>query len=110
MLSTVTDVLKVWEKAWIPTRKKSHVVEKLNKLNDEWVKLKKNKENKKKTKSQNLLDKQDKWNSNLDDLFNVAHANAFNLMDIEEDKDKEFLKLQRERGRKDKMTGVDKAI
>jgi hypothetical protein len=71
------------------------------------MKLKKNKENKKK-QSKNLLNKQVEWNNDLDNLFDIAHANALNLMNIEEDK--QFLILQRQRGRKGKMAGVDKAL
>src|SRR5215469_2038845 len=101
---TASDVLLVWAKARIPTTLKCNVVTKLKTLYGEWQKLKKNKENIKK-QSQGLLNKQSMWNNKLDVLFYIAHANAFNLIGIEDDKI--FLKLQRE-GWKGKMMRVDK--
>ena len=46
--STAIDVMKIWETARIPTSLKNKVVKKLNIIYNEWIKLKKNKENKKK--------------------------------------------------------------
>ena len=105
LTSTAKDVMQVWEQARIPTKLKKHVIEKLNSIYNEWLKLKKNKENKKK-QSQNLLNKQKKWDHDLDKLFDIAHADALNLMDNEEDK--KFLMLQRQPKREGKMAGVDK--
>ena len=105
LTSTAKDMLQVWEAAQIPTKLRKHVIEKLNSNYNEWLKLKKNKENKKK-QTQNLLHKQMEWKQNLDDIFNIAHADALNLIDIEEDK--KFLILQRQPTRKGKMAGVDK--
>src|SRR5215469_11127064 len=104
LTSTLNDVLSMWAKAQLPTTLKCNVVTKLKTLYGEWQKLKKNKENKKK-QSQGLLNKQSMWNNKLNVLFDIAHANAFNLIGIEDDK--MFLKLQRE-GQKGKMMGVDK--
>jgi hypothetical protein len=39
-------------------------------------------------------------------LFDIAHANALNLMTIEEDR--AFLLAQREKGRPDSLIGIDK--
>ena len=105
LTSTAKDVMQVWEQARIPTKLKKHVIEKLNSIYNEWLKLKKNKENKKK-QSQNLLNKQKKWDHDLDKLFDIAHADALYLMDNEEDK--KFLMLQRQPKREGKMAGVDK--
>ena len=41
----------------------------------------------------------------MDDLFDVAHANALSMMTIEEDK--QFLMAQREKGRQECMGGID---
>ena len=41
-----------------------------------------------------------------EDLFDIAHANALNMMKIEEDKD--FLIAQRQKGRPGKMGNMDK--
>ena len=46
------------------------------------------------------------WEHNLDKLFDIAHADALNLIDIEEDK--KFLMLQRQLKREGKRAGVDK--
>jgi hypothetical protein len=45
---------------------------------------------------------------NLDDLFDVAHANAMNLIKLQEDK--EFLKTQREKGRRGSMGALDRKL
>lgn len=104
---TAVDIMHVWEKAHIPTSLKERVIKKLNAIYNEWIKLKKNKENKKK-QSQSLLMKQTNWNKSLDELFDIAHSDAFSLIKIEEDK--EFLRLQRQSGRKGRMTSVDKKL
>lgn len=44
----------------------------------------------------------------LDDLFDIARANAMETMKIQEDKD--FLAKQREKGRPGAMVGVDKIL
>ena len=83
-LSTASDVMAVWEKAQIPTILKCHVVEKIKKYFNEWEKLKKNRNNKKK-QSPALLQKQDEWKNNVEDLFDIAHANARDMIKIGED-------------------------
>lgn len=105
--STSKDVLDIWNKARIPTQQQIHIVDKIEKLFKEWQNLKKNKENKSK-RSDGLKLKEDMWSNNLDDLFDVAHANALQMIRIQEDKD--FLLAQREKGRPGKMGGVDKRL
>lgn len=102
---TAADVLIVWEKANIPTRLKKHVVDKIEGLFKEWQKLKKNKENKSK-RSEGLQQKEEEWKLALEDLFDIAHANALNMIKIEEDK--EFLLSQRQKGRPGKLGSLDK--
>jgi hypothetical protein len=51
------------------------------------------------------INKTNKWKENLNELFDIAHANSNDLITVEEDR--EFLRLQRE-GRKGKIMGVDK--
>lgn len=46
--------------------------------------------------------------NNLDNLFDIAHANALNKM--RNDGDIEFLKKQRENGRSGSMLGVDQKL
>ena len=96
------DVLEVWHKAALPTKQKCHVVEKLNKLLREWQGLLKSKGK----KSLNARDKERKWSGQLDEMFDIAHANADKLITNKEDK--MFLQLQRE-GSKGKIMNVDKS-
>ncbi|KAK2705764.1 hypothetical protein QYM36_015958 [Artemia franciscana] len=46
--------------------------------------------------------------SRLEDLFDIAHADALNTMSIQEDKD--FFLAQREKGRRGSMVGVDATL
>lgn len=105
--STADDVLEVWAKAHIPTRLRKHVVDKVENLFKEWAKLKKNKENKAK-RSEGLKQKENDWKEGLDDLFDIAHASALEMIAIPEDK--EFLVAQREKGRRGKMGSIDMAL
>lgn len=101
---TALEVLAVWEKASIPTRKKQHVKEKILKYFNQWQSLKKNKENKKK-RSESMQDKEKTWQITLEELFDIAHANALETMKIEEDK--KFLLAQRQ-NRSGKIGTLDK--
>jgi len=101
---TALAVLMIWEKARIPTRLKHHVVAKLEGLFKEWEKLKKNKENKSK-RSEGLRLKEGKWKESLDELFDIAHSNALDMIKIPEDR--AFLLAQREPGRRGIMGNVD---
>lgn len=98
-------MLLVWGKANIPTRLKKHVVNEVEKLFKDWQKLKKNKENKAK-RSEFLKQKEEEWGLALDDLFDIAHANALDMIKIQEDKD--FLLSQRQKGRPGKIGNLDK--
>ena len=86
---------------------KKHVVPKIENIYKEWEKLKKNKENKAK-RSDYLKQKEDQWNEGLEELFDIAHANALEMITIQEDKD--FLLCQREKIRRGKMGPVDKKL
>ena len=86
LASTAMDAIHVWEKARIQTTLKKDVINKLNVMYDEWIKLKINEEDKKK-QSQNVLNKQAEWMKELDNLFDIAHANSLSLIDIIEDKE-----------------------
>ena len=81
--------------------------EKVTKLFQEWVGLKKNKENKKK-RSNKLVEKEGRLNNKLDNLFGIAHKNALELIQIEEDRT--FLLAQRESGRQGRMESIDKQL
>lgn len=102
LTSCANDVLDVWCVAAIPTTQKCHVVEKLNELFTEWQNLKKSKGK----KSKSSRDKEYNWEQKLDALLDIAHANANELITVEEDK--VFLQLQREGG-KGKIMNIDKS-
>ena len=55
-----------------------------------------------------MLQKEGQWKEGLKDLFDVAHANALELIKIQEYK--EFLLSQREKERRGKMMNVDKVL
>lgn len=97
----IEELLIFWDKARIPTREKQHCIAKLEKLHTEWTNLKKscgrntdNQKNKEKT-----------WVESLEQIFDVAHANALELITVEEDK--AFLISQRQDGRTGHMYGID---
>lgn len=66
---------------------------------------KKNKKNKRK-RSEGIRNKEKEWQDSLEDLFDIGHADALNMITIEEDK--HFLIEQRKRGRPGTIGGVDK--
>ena len=101
------DVLTVCAKARIPAREKHHVIQKIKDLFHEYAKLRKNKANKAK-RSKGLIHKEQTWAVELQNLFDVAHARAMEIIAIEEDRD--FLTAQREPGRKGYMANIDKVL
>ena len=97
----IAKVQQLWNKATIPTRAIQHCQEKLENIFDDWRRLKKNKGRRTETQSSNEA----KFCDRLDDLFDIAHANALELIKIPEDR--EFLIAQREKGRRGCMGSVD---
>lgn len=93
-----------WEKARIPTRAFPNCVKKLVDLYHVWRDLQKNS-----TKTQDVYkDRENAFEKDLENLFDIAHANALEKMKIEEDKI--FLNKQREPGRSGCLAGVDKKL
>lgn len=93
-----------WRQAAIPTRDRGDVRKKITALHEEWYALQKNairggpaQANKEKT----FVDQ-------LDDLFDIAHADA--LTTTKNKEDVEFLKMQRQKGRQGCMIGVDDVL
>lgn len=72
--ATAEDVIDVWKAVGVPMRIKKHVVKKVKALFEEWVKLKKNKENKAK-RTRTIEEKEQKWMKDLDQLFDIKSAN-----------------------------------
>ena len=97
---TLSDVMEYWEKARIPTKHKQDCHKKLEKLFDEWRKLKKNKGRRTKTQIDNEKD----FLAKMNQLFDIAHADAMQM--TKNDEDREFLRDQRAE-RKGTMIGVD---
>ncbi|XP_069676192.1 zinc finger protein 184-like isoform X2 [Periplaneta americana] len=91
---TVDEVIIFWQKAHIPTRKRRHCISKLESLYSEWRNLQKS-ANK---KSEQQRQKEKSFTSKLNDLFDIAHANALEVTGIE---DRQFLIAQRQKGRID---------
>lgn len=100
---TACDVLSIWERAGVPTRLKKHVIAKVEQYFKEWQNLKKSKVK----RSQAIRQKEKQWQRKLGGLFDIAHADALNIMKVEEDK--QFLLAQREEGRRGLIGSVDKA-
>ena len=97
-------VSSFWMRARIPTRQKQHIKAKVVKLYQDYANLRKNKCNKKKRSA--ALEKKEKiFERDLDNLFDIAHSDAETIMKIQEDID--FLKAQREEGRRGYMAGAD---
>ena len=103
----VAQVLKFWNKARIPTRQKQHIKTKVSKLHQEYANLRKNKSNKQK-RSVALEEKEKCFERDLDNLFDIAHADAETIMKNQEDI--AFLKAQREEGRRGCMIGEDNKL
>lgn len=78
----VKEVEVLWEKARIPTRKFQRSIEKLELLYQEWKALQKSC----KRQNQQQGKKEKDFLNKLDDLFDIAHANALEMINIEEDK------------------------
>jgi len=98
---TIEKVIGFWDKARIPIRYKYDCIKKVIKLFEKWKNLKKNAARETKTQK----DKEAIFKSEFKNLFDIAHANALDMITIEEDR--QFLLAQRESGRRGVMTTVD---
>ncbi|KAL4135150.1 hypothetical protein QTP88_006793 [Uroleucon formosanum] len=90
-----------WDKARIPTRDFQHCSKKLKLIYEEWRKLQKNSTRKTATQKKN----ENNFLEKLEELFDIAHLNALDIIKIDEDR--QFLLLQRQPGRPGHMSGVD---
>lgn len=100
----IRECIIFWEKARIPTKAIPNCVKKLVDLYHVWRELQKNC---KKTQL-TFKNRENNFVEDLDNLFDIAHADAFDRMKIEEDKD--FLRKQREPGRPGCLGGIDKKL
>lgn len=99
---TIDAVLVFWQQARIPTRDCHKCANKLLKLYEDWKTL--NKVNVDKMPAK-MKEKFDLFMDVLDDLFDIATADALTTMRNEEDKN--FLQKQRQKGRPGSMLGID---
>lgn len=100
----IRECIIFWEKARIPTRAVPNCVKKLVDLYHVWRELQKNCK-----KTQDVYKhREEKFQKDLDNLFDIAHAEALQRIKIEEDKI--FLQKQREPGRPGCLAGVDKKL
>lgn len=101
---TIRECIIYWEKARIPTKSLPNCVKKLVTLYQVWRDLQKNAK-----KTQNVFEqRRQEFVTNLDNLFDIAHAEALQLIKINEDRT--FLQRQREPGRPGHLAGVDKKL
>ncbi|XP_076281674.1 uncharacterized protein LOC143219557 isoform X2 [Lasioglossum baleicum] len=93
-----------WEKARIPIKKTSDSINKVEKLYNKWRTL-----NKTANRQNDLQRKREQeFIDSLEDLFDIAHANALEMISVEEDKI--FLLQQREKRRIGSMASIDRKL
>jgi hypothetical protein len=97
-------VQEMWKMAGIPTRHKQDAIKKIEELFAGWQGLKKSALR----KTEHQVTNEGNFLETMDELFDIAHANALNLITIQEDKD--FLLAQREKGRRGTMSVLDKTL
>ena len=97
----VREVMIYWEKARIPTQELRNCIPKLETLYQQWRQLQKHVGRSSDVHKNNETDFVEK----LEDLFDIAHADALSMITIEEDK--QFLINQRLRGRPGFMYGIN---
>lgn len=97
----IKEVSIFWQKARISVSAEQYCVIKLKKLYNEWRNLQKLQ----KRKTDTQLKKNEEFSLILDDLFDIAQADALDIIKIKEDR--EFLISQRQKGRPVSMLGID---
>ena len=98
---TIEKIFLFWEKAGILVKQKRNAMKKLESFFHSWQNFQKHEKRKSITQKAH----EEKFKQSLDELFDVAHANALNMMTIEENK--QFLMAQREKRRQGCMGGID---
>jgi len=99
---TIRAVSAFWSKAGIPVKAEQHSIQKLETVFYEWKGLQKHKAR----TTEAHKNKEHEFISRLDDLFDIAHSDALNLITIPEDR--QFLLLQREKGRPGAIGTIDR--
>ncbi len=78
--AVIRDVMPFWNKARIPVRQEHHSIAKLEQLHEKWMKLQKNASRESETQRTN----ETKFMDQLDNLFDIAHQDALQIIQIEE--------------------------
>lgn len=94
-----------WKQARIPTRDHHKCAEKLLKLYEKWMNIQRTVPNKRSNKQKQTAEQ---FVEILDDLFDIAAADALQSIRIEEDR--AFLEMQLQKGRPGSMAGVDMVL
>jgi hypothetical protein len=102
--ASLIKISKFWHKGKIPMQDNKNCITKLEKIFQAWPLLKKNKGRQTPVQSA----KETAFKSNLDELIDIAHANALSMIIIPEHRD--FLLAQRDKGRRGSMVGVDMTL
>lgn len=102
---TINAAIIFWQQAHIPTKDVARCVDKLENLYKCWQNIKKTAPNKRSETQKKTVKI---FVEDLDNLFDIAHRDALILMKIKEDK--EFLLLQKQKGRPGCMAGVDMVL
>jgi hypothetical protein len=97
----IQSVADVWAKASIPIRASQHSIKKLERTFCEWTALQKHKNR----ATKKHKEREAQFVANLENLFDIAHADALNI--ISNPDDKAFLTSQREQGRPGLIGSVD---
>lgn len=100
----IDETVIFWQKARIPVREPQHCIAKLEAIYKNWRNLQKNSSRKNDTQR----NKENAFTGKLNDLFDIAHANALSTIKIVEDR--EFLIAQRQKGRPGYLAGMDKKL
>lgn len=100
----IQEVTRFWERARIPMKASHHARDKVISLHSEWSALKKNRTRRTALQQRN----EEAFATSLEHLFDVAHENAFCLINIEEDR--KFLQAQRENVPRGTMAGEDRTL
>lgn len=85
------EIIQLWQKAKIPVESKQNSIHKLQNLYETSRSLNKS------SKRVSVIEKTTQFADNLDNLFDIAHHNAFHL--IKDSSIQEFLRNQRKKGR-----------
>lgn len=91
-----------WQQARLPIREEHRNIEKLMKLYEKWKKIQKTVTDKRSTNQNQAADQ---FVESLDDLFDISTIDALETIKIDEDK--QFLQMQRQKGRPGCMAGID---